>query len=381
MTEVIGTILAFLAVLVVLILVHELGHFIAAKRAGITVQEFGIGFPPRIWSVVWHGTRYSVNWIPLGGFVKMLGEDGEVEAEKMRQRGLSEAAIDKAMAGAFNRKPVWVRFLVLLAGVVMNFLLATSLFAVAFSVPEPIAVTPVTVTQIPDETPNSPAEGKLIVGDKILGADGKRFPSSRTLIEYVASRAGHPVTLNLSRKVDGVFVPVDVVVTPRHLTAEQRAEGLGAVGFALRSTIALAPARASGPIDAIHKGIAKTATIAEQIPSGLGRALAGLLGLAPNEGGAMGPIGIAQVTGEVLQEPLYTQLYWVALLSVNLAVLNILPFPPLDGGRLAVVAIEALRRRRLSARREALIYFTGFMVLMALVILITIQDIGRLPGS
>ena len=105
--DVLGTIVAFLAVLVVLVLVHELGHFVAAKRAGITVQEFGIGFPPRITSVVWHGTRYSLNWIPLGGFVKMLGEDGDVEAEKMRERGLSEAAVDKAMEGAFNRKPLW----------------------------------------------------------------------------------------------------------------------------------------------------------------------------------------------------------------------------------------------------------------------------------
>jgi len=88
---VIGTILAFLAVLVVLVLVHELGHFIAAKRAGITVQEFGVGFPPRITSVVWRGTRYSLNWIPLGGFVRMLGEDGDVEAAKMRSSGFSEA--------------------------------------------------------------------------------------------------------------------------------------------------------------------------------------------------------------------------------------------------------------------------------------------------
>ena len=133
--DVLGTIAAFIGVLVVLVLVHELGHFIVAKRAGITVQEFGIGFPPRIGSVVWHGTRYSLNWIPLGGFVKMLGEDGEVEADKMRKRGLSEAAVEKAMEGAFNRKPIWVRIVVLVAGVAMNFLLAAVLFAVALSLP------------------------------------------------------------------------------------------------------------------------------------------------------------------------------------------------------------------------------------------------------
>src|SRR6266699_2017639 len=130
--NVLGTIIAFIGVLVILVLVHEFRHFIVAKRAGITAQEFGVGFPPRIGSFVWHGTRYSLNWIPLGGFVKMLGEDGESEADRMRQRGLSEAAIEKAMAGAFNRKPIWVRFLVLLAGVAMNFLLAAVLFALAF---------------------------------------------------------------------------------------------------------------------------------------------------------------------------------------------------------------------------------------------------------
>lgn len=375
--EIGGTILAFLGVLIVLVLVHELGHFIAAKRAGITVQEFGIGFPPRIGSFVWHGTRYSLNWIPLGGFVKMLGEDGESEAERMRQRGLSEAAVEKAMAGAFNRKPIWVRFLVLLAGVAMNFLLAAVLFGVAFSVPQPKAVPPLTVTAIQPGSPAADLQKKqeLLKGDLIVGADGKHFASADALIGYIAAKAGHGVTLNLERG----GVARDALVTPRPLS--EVPAGQGAVGFGLRSTIVMAPARASGPIQAIGQGFTETFTIAAQIPAGLGRAVAGLIGLVPNDGGAMGPIGIAQVTGQVLQEPLYTQLYWVGLLSVNLAVLNILPFPPLDGGRLAVVGIEALRRRRLSAQREALIYFTGFMVLMALVILITIQDIGRLPGS
>lgn len=366
------TIVAFIAMLVLLVLVHEFGHFLAAKRAGITVQEFGVGFPPRIGSVTWHGTRYSLNWIPLGGFVKMLGEDGESEAEKMRQRGLSEGAIEKAMSGAFNRKPIWVRLLVLVAGVVMNFLLASLLFAWAFTIPEPVAAPPLTVTGI---QANSPAQGVLRVDDQIVGADGKRFALRDTLIGYIADRAGNLVTLNLVR--DGS--PLDVTVTPRRLTDAQRAAGLGAVGFQLRSTIVEAPSRATNPVHAIGLGVGEAARVAAEIPVGLGRAVAGLLGLAPDSGGAMGPIGIAQVTGEVLKEPLFTQLYFVAVLSVNLAVLNILPFPPLDGGRIAVVAIEGIRRRRLSAAREALIYLTGFMVLMMLVILITIQDLTRLP--
>ena len=151
--DVLGTVLAFIGVLVVLVVIHELGHFTVAKLAGITVQEFGIGFPPRIASTTWRGTRYSVNWIPLGGFVKMLGEDGEIEADKMREGGLSEAAIDRAMAGAFNRKPILVRLAVLLAGVVMNFLLAIVLFAAAFSVAQTIRVPPLTVTEIQPGSP------------------------------------------------------------------------------------------------------------------------------------------------------------------------------------------------------------------------------------
>ena len=146
--EVLGTVAAFIGILVVLVLVHELGHYLVAKRAGITVEEFGIGFPPRIGSVMWRGTRYSLNWIPLGGFVKMLGEDGDVEVRRLREQGLTEAEVETAMEGAFNRRPVWVRITVLLAGVAMNFVLAAALFAIAFSMPVLVGEGPLTVTEI-----------------------------------------------------------------------------------------------------------------------------------------------------------------------------------------------------------------------------------------
>jgi regulator of sigma E protease len=367
-----GTVLAFVLVLVVLVLVHELGHFVVAKMAGITVQEFGIGFPPRIGSVVWRGTRYSVNWIPLGGFVKMLGEDGEIEADKMRQRGLSETAVERAMEGAFNRKPIWIRIIVLVAGVAMNFLLAVVLFGAASSLPTPNRLGPLTVTAV---QPGSPAATTLKVGDQITAADGSSYPLARDLTAYVTSRAGHDVRLTIKR--GGHIVTVTVV--PRVLSEADRQRGLGPVGFSWSAQPE--PPIATGPIDALAHGATISTQIAVQIPAALGQTVMGLIGLAPNTGDARGPIGIAQATGEVLQEPLVFQLAFVGLLSVNLAVLNVLPFPPLDGGRVAVVIIEAVRRRRLPAEREALIYITGFLVLMALVILISIQDIARLPGS
>ncbi len=374
--DVVGTVLAFIGVLIVLVLVHEIGHFIVAKRAGITVQEFGVGFPPRIGSVVWHGTRYSLNWIPLGGFVKMLGEDGDAEADKMRQRGLSEAAIDKAMQGAFNRKPVWVRMVVLLAGVAMNFLLAAVLFAVALSLPAQEGRGPLTVTEV---QPASPAvSAGLQVGDVILAADGHTFPISRDLTAYVRSRAGLRVELTLQRSGQQMAIPV----TPRSLTTSDEAKGLGAVGFSYEPArfVQIAPS-VNGPLAAAWEGAKSAGDLALKIPGGLASAVAGLLGLAPDAGTAVGPIGIASETGRVLRAPLVSQLIFVGILSVNLAVLNVLPFPPLDGGRIAVVAVEAIRRRRLPAEREALVYLTGFMVLIVLVILISIRDVANLIGG
>jgi regulator of sigma E protease len=370
--EVIGTVAAFIGVLVVLVLVHELGHFLVAKRAGITVEEFGIGFPPRIASVMWRGTRYSVNWIPLGGFVRMLGEDGDVELRRLREKGLTSAEIDRAMEGAFNRRPLWVRIGVLLAGVVMNFALAASLFAVALSLPALIGHGPLTVIEVQE---GSPADGELEVGDVIVAADGREFERSAELTEYVRGRAGFLVELTLLR--DGEEQTVDII--PRSVSEEERARGIGPVGFSYEpEELVEEPSTVTGPLDAIGRGTSAAWQLAIRIPGGLADAVGGLLGLNPNAGDARGPIGIAQETGRVLEAPLVSQLLFVGVLSINLAVLNVLPFPPLDGGRIAVVLLESVRRRRLPAEREALIYLTGFAVLMALIILISIQDIQRL---
>ncbi len=370
--DTLATIAAFIAILVVLVLVHELGHFVAAKRAGITVEEFGIGFPPRAASLTWHGTRYSLNWIPLGGFVRMLGEDGDIELKRLREQGMSEEEIDQALEGAFNRRPIAIRIAVLLAGVVMNFVLAAALFAIAFSMPIPVGEGPLTVTEI---QPGSPAEEALEVGDVILGADGRTFALSADLTEYIADNGGSEVVLQVERGGE----TIDVSVTPRVVSDADRSRGVGPIGFGYDpAEVVEHPSTVEGPVQAIGRGFETAWTLAIQIPGGLADAVGGLLGLNDAAQDARGPIGIAQETGRVLEAPLVSQLFFVGLLSVNLAVLNVLPFPPLDGGRIAVVILEGVRRRRLPAEREALIYLTGFAVLIALVILISIQDIQRL---
>ena len=371
--DALGTVAAFIGILVVLVLVHELGHYITAKRAGITVEEFGIGFPPRIASVTWHGTRYSLNWIPLGGFVRMLGEDGDVEVRRLREGGLTDAEVELAMAGAFNRKPIWIRVGVLLAGVAMNFILAGLAFSWVVAQPEPVPLGPLHVLEIQEE---SPAVGVLEVGDVITAADGRTFEESRDLTSYISRQAGEPVTLTIIR--DGETTTI--TVTPRELTEEDLAAGRGAIGFSWKpDEVGQGPPLADDPIEALGLGFTTAATAAVEIPGGLASAVGGLLGLNPDGAGdARGPIGIAQITGEVIDAGMLAVVQFIGILSINLAILNVLPFPPLDGGRIAVVLIEAVRQRRLPAEREALIYLTGFAVLIAHVILISIQDIQRL---
>ena len=369
--DVVTTVVAFIALLFVLVLVHELGHFITAKRAGITVQEFGIGFPPRIASVMWRGTRYSINWIPLGGFVKMLGEDGDVEVERLREEGRTEAEIETAMAGAFNRRPIWVRLVVLVAGVAMNLLLAMAIFSFIFAAFPVIlgGIGPLRVVEVTEDSPA--AEAGLRGGDLIVSADGRTYSRSEDLRDHIIDRAGESVVLEVRRDDEALVIRV----VPR-LPAEIP-QGQGAVGFTWEPAGGFEEAPPLAPLAAVVRGTQETLGYAAQIPGGVVLGVGGLLGLVDNPPDVAGPIGIARATGDVLEMPIQSQLAWVALLSTNLAVLNVLPFPPLDGGRILVVLVEAVRRRRMNPRREAMIYATGFVVLMALIILVSINDIGR----
>lgn len=340
-----GSILTFLIILSVLILVHELGHFWSAKRHGIKVEEFGFGYPPRLFGVKRGETIYSLNLLPFGGFVRMLGED--------------EAAGSRSF---FVQKKL-VRTLVLLAGVTMNFLLGVVLFGAIYTklgIPEPVDY--LTVTNV---SAGSPAEAAGIKAkDRITD-----FSDTQAFIDFVNEHRGEPINLNLSGKI--------IEVMPR--LAEDTPEGQGALGVAITNIDFVQYPLWQRPFRGMWLGIRQALALGRAIISGLGQLLVQLWqGQVPQDVG--GPVRIYQESKTVSRQGLLAVFEFTGLLSINLAILNLLPLPALDGGRLLFIAVETISRRRVKPRFEQAAHLIGMALLIGLMVLITINDVRRLFG-
>jgi len=314
------TIVAFLAVLAVLIIAHELGHFSTAKAFGVKVEEFGIGFPPRLLSFKKGETRYSLNAIPLGGFTKMVGE------------------VDPSETRSLASKNVWIRILVLSAGSLMNFLLPLLLFSIAFMVPHNVLIGQVTVEEV---LPDSPA---AIAGiqpeDTIISINGKQLSNE------------------------------EVQLTPRW----RPPEGEGATGIMVRTENPAIVSQREPFWKAIPLGVKKCI---ETFVLFKNEILKLFIGAATFQVG--GPVAIAQMTGEVARAGISPLLEFAAFLSINLAIINIFPLPALDGGRIVFVLLEWTRRgKRISPKTEGLIHGIGFVLLIAAMLAVTYQDIVRI---
>lgn len=339
------TVIAFLGVLAVLIIAHEFGHYITAKAAGVTVEEVGIGFPPRLLSFKRDGTIYSLNAIPLGGFVKMAGEE------------------DPKVTGSLASKSIPVRLLTLSAGSLMNLLLPLLLFSVAFMVPHNIVYGQVQVDEV---AANSPAaRAGIATGDTILEVNGQKVNNIGDLQRNIQLNLGQPVTLLTQRS--------EVSVMPRW----QPPEGEGAIGVAVRM-ISPTVVRQSYPFwQAIPMGVRECIGTFVLFKNGI---ISMIIGSVPRI--VAGPVGIAQITGEVAQAGLSPLLEFAAFLSINLAIINLLPLPALDGGRIAFVFLEWVRRgRRVPARIEGMIHMAGFALLITFILLVTYQDIIRIVSG
>lgn len=359
------TLLIFIALLALLVLVHELGHFVAAKRSGVAVAEFGFGFPPRLFGIRFRGTLYSINLIPLGGFVKIKGVVGEEEDPKI--------LLD---TDSYAQKKYWQKSLILVAGVVMNLLLAIVLLSVGFfwgipSVIDDGEVAPGQRTrdvtlQVFDVLPDTPAgRAGLRAGDQIVGVDGTTVSTTQAFREYNATKVDQTVHISFVR--DGSEQSTDITVMRDPETNQ------AVIGIHL-ATVGIV----SFPwYRAIWLGFLQTFKIFSLIFLTLMQVMRDIFTLGKPSLDLSGPVGIAVATGQVARQGLPYLLQFAALLSVNLAFFNILPIPPFDGGKLFLTTIERLRGRKNNARIEEYIHRFGFFLLIFLVFFATIKDVQR----
>ncbi len=345
------TIGAFILVLTPIILIHELGHFVAARLSGIRIEEFGIGFPPRAVTLFKRGgTIYSLNWIPLGGFVRPAGED--------------DPNVPNGLASASKR----ARFFTLIAGSGANILFALLLFWIAFMIGPPRYE-----VSIPEVVPGSPAERAGIQEqDVILEINGLEVDSREVVIEAVTSSAGSPLEMLIRRNGE----VMTVVVTPR-MPGEYDEETEGPTGIVIRSEPSGGNVSA-GPIVAI--GMAGQ-SIFDVVYGTLRAPLLLIQGqISPSEARPVSVVGISQLAGAAAEETaqrrdLFPILWFAGIISVALGFTNLLPIPALDGGRISFVIVEAIRGRRIEPEREGMVHLVGMLVLLGLMVLIIIQDI------
>lgn len=347
--------LLIVPILAVLVTVHEFGHYFAARFFGVTVEEFGLGLPPRIVGKRWKGTLWSLNAIPLGGFARMKDENTGGTAPD-----------------SFQTKPAYARATILIAGIVFNFLFAALIFAFIFATYG--APTDQATVRVGSVVAGTPAEqAGWHAGDVFVRVNGQTINSQDDLKRVIDAAAGQPIQAELRR--DGQIVTT--TITPRR--PEDIPQGQGATGITVDSVYAVQ----RQPVwQAVPNGFKETV-------GGMGAIYSGLAHLVRGDqpggvtGNLAGPAGIAQVVGEVVQEatiPAWVVVFQItAFISINLGIINLLPIPALDGGRLLFVIIEWVRRgKRVPPEREGMVHLIGMAVLLTIFVLVTFLDIQRI---
>lgn len=387
------SIVIFLLILSILVIIHELGHYLVAKRLGIKVEEFGFGFPPRIWGVRRGETIFSINLFPIGGFVKLFGEDA-AGGGKLGVSGSEEPKMsEKELKRAYFARPPGERAAVAIAGVIMNFLLAVLIFYIFlgfsnfqteipkltdhnFFLTHTEVRTDVLVSEVAQDSPA--AQAGIVVPSAVTSVNGAEVVDVKSFISAVDANSGEEVTLGLKNMA--TQEEYSVTVTPR----VDPPEGEGAIGVALyayQSFILSYPdpfiKLVSGITYPINLMIYNIEVIGDLIAQSFEKK-----SVTPVGEGVSGPVGIFAVVNEIVKIPdvesrIMQILNIAGLLSISLAFFNILPIPALDGGRLAFIAIEKIFGRGISVKYESYAHAVGMAVLLLLLVVITIRDIGR----
>ncbi|PIR82832.1 hypothetical protein COU20_00205 [Candidatus Kaiserbacteria bacterium CG10_big_fil_rev_8_21_14_0_10_59_10] len=364
------TILLVVGILVFLIIVHELGHFAVAKFFKVKVEEFGVGYPPRALLLgTWGGTKYTLNWLPFGGFVRLYGEQGEGETRPGRT------------SGKFTDAPRFAQALILVAGVAMNALAAWFLFTGALMMGVPQVVEPhlagenarLIVSQV---LPSSPAAGAgLIAGDEIIGlrdvesgAEAALTPDSVTA--FVSERGGRQIELTYERGGRSAVA----YVYPAHSVVQSAAErpAIG-VGLVIMEHTPLPFAQA------LREAGGRTIYAFELVGRGLSEIGRGIVGGNRNVlDEVVGPVGLVGIVGDASKHGIGSILSLAAFISVNLVIINLLPIPALDGGRLVLLGVESAMRRSAPRTVAQLLNALGVAFIIVLMVTVTYQDIARL---
>lgn len=353
----IGSILIFFLVLSILVLVHEFGHYWIAKKSGVWVEEFGIGLPPRAWGKKIGETLYSVNWLPFGGFVRLHGENADDRVTKVER--------------SFMHKSKKARVAIVTAGVIMNFLLAIVCFSIGY-----------TFSGFPKETPNvkiveivpgaPAAEAGLTAGDIVREVNGQKVTANQEFVDTVGKYKGEDVTLTIER--NGQMQSVHV--TPRVDPPAHE----GALGVVISATEIYWPPIWQRPFLGVYYGFKDAIFWGKIVITGFVKIFTDLAGgTVPKD--IAGPVGIYALTTQATSFGILALINFMGILSVNLAILNIMPLPALDGGRLFFILIESVIGKRIVPKVEAIVHTVGMALLLLLLFAITAYDVKRLIAA
>jgi len=375
------TAIYLIIIILLLVIVHELGHFWAARKTKVMVEEFGFGLPPRACSIKSKKTNtiYSLNWLPIGGFVRLKGElGGEV------RNGPTENSADP---DSFSSKNIWQRAIIISGGILMNFVLAIVLFSIGYIIGLPQEINSDNMASSKLESkfakiedakihisavlPNTPAtKAQLQAKDIIIDIDGEKFSTINNLRNYLSSRKGKEVLVQIKRGDAKIFKQI----APQQIP-ESSVVGLG-VGLYHTGTV-------SYPIYITPvAGFLRTYDISKEMIIALYDLVKNLItGAKVNTADIAGPVGIVSLISDISKLGFVYILQFTALLSINLAIINFIPFPALDGGRFLFLAIEGVRGKKVNEKTEAMFHNVGFALLMILILVVTYNDIVRLMSN
>lgn len=339
-----------------LIFVHEFGHFLAAKLSGMRVEEFSIGMGPTIYAVQKGETKYNLGILPIGGYVRVTGQYAEE---------FDDGVLPEDDPRRYQNRPIWQRFIFVSAGSAMNFITAILLFTMLFlyiGIPVLDEKADTVISAVIDGKPAS--EAGIVVGDKVISINGQPVATWQELTAQIEKSGEQTVHMVVERQGE----IVELSVMPEYDSETQRA----LVGIQKDAT------KKAGLLAAAKLGVQETYQITLRLIDAVGNLVTGQVSIADDEEGLTGPVGIFKIIDDTAKAGIIYVVNLMAVLSINLGLLNILPIPALDGSKLVFLVIEAIKGSPVSPNKENFVHFIGFALLMMLMIFITYKDILRL---